>query len=137
MPCPIQQDQLLNPSLKNLLLHHDDAVTFMDQHSIGQEEIILSPTIKNNSSLLLELKTCHWDKLSLITTQMHVNLQDLSNYNRYPGNLPQSISMIVSIPSEVLNPLHNEPNHGPSFQHEKVRPDQTSFHTLLQHLFPA
>ena len=48
------------------------------------------------------------------------------NYNWHPGNLPLSMSRSVSIPSEFLDPLHNDPNLGPSFCHEEFESDCTN-----------
>ena len=119
-----------------MLLHHDDAVTSMDQHHIGQEGIILAPIIKDNSWLLLESKTCHWYKLLSIDTQKHVNLQE-------PLTTTTDTQATFLYPSQAVFPsLLNFPIHfiatlilaHPS---DMKSSNQTNFHILPHHLFLA
>ena len=122
------------PILKNLLLHHDNADASMDQHHTGQKEIILDSSIKDNSSLL-ELKTSHWSKLPSITTQKHIDLQELlankmdtqttflhPSQGLFPSHMNSTIlsviTPILALPSSMKSSDFTEPTFCTSLQHQ-------------------
>ena len=87
--------------------------------------MVIDPTIKDNSSSLLESKTCRWHKLSSIAILKHIDLQD-------------SFTTIADIQATFLHPSYGLfpshlnstglsiifPNLGPSFWHEQFRMNQ-------------
>ena len=58
--------------------------------------------------------------------EVHQLVRAVHNFNQNPGNLPSTISRLVSIPMDVHDPLDNDPNLGKSFWHEDISPDCTN-----------